>query len=138
MKREWNEALVTAIALVMTSSPVLAQERARAENSPTPAKEKARATVSCSAGAEKLTYECRIELLGAKSGTPVTGADVTVGADMPSMPGAHNVKPVKATPTGEPGAYKAKLALEMHGEWALKITVTGRVRDVVIHRMRFD
>ena len=126
MKRAGSSVLVAATtALAIVSSPAIAQERVRAN-------------VSCVSGAVKLAYECKIKLVGAKSGVPVAGADVTVGADMPSMPGAHNVKPIKATLTGEPGAYQVKLALEMHGEWALKISVAGPIRDVVIHHMRFE
>ena len=50
---------------------------------------------------------------------------VRVGADMPSMPMAHNVRPVQATAGPEAGTYRARLTLEMHGDWALRIDVTG-------------
>ena len=37
---------------------------------------------------QALVYDCMITLKGRKSGTPVADAEFTVGADMPSMPGA--------------------------------------------------
>jgi hypothetical protein len=57
---------------------------------------------------------------------------------MPSMPGMHSVRPVRAKPGGKPGVYSARVVLEMHGEWALKISVSGPLRDQVIHVMRFE
>ena len=96
------------------------------------------ADIACKPTVEKLVYDCDIRLKDRKSGKPVTGAQVTVGADMPSMPMAHNVRPVKATPGTEPGAYKARLALEMHGEWAVKLRLAGPVRDQIVQTLRFE
>ena len=64
-------------------------------------------------------------------------AKIVVGADMPSMPMAHNVRPVTATATGEPGVYRARIELEMYGEWALSLEVSGPTRDKLIHKMHF-
>ena len=69
---------------------------------------KAKAEVSCAATAKPLEYDCTIKLSDARSGAALTGVEVTVGADMPSMPMAHNVKPVKAMPGSEPGTYRAQ------------------------------
>jgi hypothetical protein len=63
---------------------------------------------------------------------------LTVGADMPSMPGAHSVRPVKAVPEDEPGRYRARLELEMHGDWALQLNLAGPLRDRVIKVLRFE
>jgi hypothetical protein len=63
---------------------------------------------------------------------------VRVGADMPSMPMAHNVRPVQAAAGQEAGTYRARLTLEMHGDWALRIDVTRPVRDRIIKLMRFE
>ena len=63
-----------------------------------------------------------------RGGKPLEGVQVTVGADMPSMPMAHNVKPVKAQPAQAPGEYKAKLDLEMLGVWAVKLRLAGPVK----------
>lgn len=95
-----------------------------------------RAAVECKATAKKLVYDCRIALT--RAGAPLEGVEVTLGADMPSMPMAHNVKPVKAAPAGAPGAYAAQLELEMLGEWALKLRLAGPVRDQLVEHLEFD
>ena len=101
------------------------------------AAERAKAQVVCTPTGKKLIYACEIELLGRKSGTPLDGAKLVVGADMPSMPLAHNVRPVMASPGEKPGMYTATIELEMHGEWALKLDVSGPTRDRLIHKMHF-
>ena len=99
--------------------------------------ERVAADVSCTATAERLTYDCTIMLEGRKSGAPVEGAEVVVKADMPSMPLAHNVRPVKAAPGSMPGHYSATLELEMVGEWALTLDVSGPTRDRVVRKLHF-
>lgn len=99
---------------------------------------RAKAEVACAPTARALEYDCTITLSDRRSGEPLAGLDVVLGAEMPSMPMAHNVRPAAATPTGAPGAYRARLALEMHGEWALRIDLTGAVRDRVVKTMRFE
>ena len=99
---------------------------------------KAKAEVSCSATQKPLEYDCTIKLSDPRSGEALTGVDVTVGADMPSMPMAHNVKPVKATPGSEPGTYRAHIKLEMYGDWAVKVDLVGPVRDRIVKSMRFE
>lgn len=101
------------------------------------AAERAKAKVDCTPTGEKLVYECKIMLMGRKSGAPLKGAKLVVGADMPSMPLTHNVRPVTASPGGMPGMYQATIELEMHGEWALKLDVSGPTRDRLIHKMHF-
>jgi hypothetical protein len=95
-----------------------------------------RADMQCKATGKDLVYDCVIRL--ARGDQPVEGAQVTVGADMPSMPMAHNVKPVKARPGNGPGEYLARLDLEMPGEWAVKVRISGKVRDQVVLHRRFD
>jgi len=99
---------------------------------------KAKAEVSCAATAKLLEYDCAIKLADSRSGAALTGVDVTVGADMPSMPMMHNVKPVKAVAGGEPGTYRALILLEMHGEWAVRVDLAGKVRDRIFKNMRFE
>lgn len=99
---------------------------------------KAKADVNCAAAAKRLEYDCTIKLTDSRSGAALTGVDVTVGADMPSMPMAHNVKPVKAVPGNEPGTYLARIELEMHGDWAIKVDLGGQVRDRIVKSMRFE
>ena len=86
---------------------------------------------------EALVYDCTIVLTGRKSGAPIADAEFTVGADMPSMPGAHSVRPVPAEPHGAPGTYRARIELEMTGEWALKLDFTRPGRDRVVRKLHF-
>ena len=72
--------------------------------------------------------ECTVDIKR-RDGTPLEGAQVTLGALMPSMPMAHTVKPMKAAPTGKPGQYRATLELEMLGVWAVDIDISGPARD---------
>ena len=115
---------LTLSTMLMAGATALAGERVAAD-------------VSCTATAEKLTYDCMIMLKGKKSGEPVAGAEVVVKADMPSMPLAHNVRPVKAAAGSMPGHYTATLELEMLGEWALTLDVSGPTRDRVVKKLEF-
>jgi YtkA-like len=81
-------------------------------------------------------YDCIVRL--ARNGQPLSGAQITVGADMPSMPMAHNVKPVKAKAGKAPGEYEAKLDLEMLGEWAVKLRLAAPVKDQLVLLYEFD
>jgi hypothetical protein len=102
------------------------------------AAERAKADVACQPGAKALQYDCSIRLTDARTGAPLTKVKVTVRADMPSMPMAHNVRPAAAVPLEEPGSYGVRIELEMHGDWALQINLAGTIRDRVIKRMRFE
>ncbi|MDE0409323.1 MAG: FixH family protein [Alphaproteobacteria bacterium] len=104
---------------------------------PAAAGERKVAVVECKPAERKLVYDCMITLKGKKSGKPVAGAEFTVGADMPSMPGAHNVRPTPAAPHGTPGTYRARIHLEMTGEWALKLDFTKPNRDRLIKKLHF-
>ena len=108
--------------LLVVSSPVLAQG--------------ARAELRCMLTATDYVYDCSIKL--ARGGKPLQGLGVTVGADMPSMPMAHALKPVQAKPGKSPGDYEAKLGLEMLGEWAVKLTLRGPVTDQLVLLYDFD
>lgn len=116
-----RQAIVLALALCAPSS-VLAQ--------------RAQATLECRFTGTDFVYECIIRLV--RGGAPLAGVQVTVGADMPSMPMAHNVKPVKAVPDRSPGEYRATLDLEMTGEWAVKLRLAGVVRDQLVLHYEFD
>ncbi len=99
---------------------------------------RAKAEVSCRATVESLQYDCTIKLTNARTNAPLTGVTLMVGADMPSMPMAHNVPPVKAEAGAEPGTYRARLDLEMTGVWALQLNIGGPLRDRVVKVMRFE
>ena len=94
--------------------------------------------VDCEATDEKLVFHCTFEVMGRKSHEPVEGAAFKVNADMPTMPLAHNVRPIRPEPVaGKAGSYEGRLELEMLGEWALKITFDKPVRDIVIEKVTF-
>ena len=67
--------------------------------------------VQCNGTVERLVYDCMIYLTDKKTKKKVSGAKFMVGADMPSMPAAHNVKPNMAHSVGL-GIYHVKLNLE--------------------------
>ena len=102
------------------------------------AQARAKAAVSCVSTGKMLEYDCTIKLANLRSGDPISGVTVSVGADMPSMPGMHNVRPVKATEGSEKGVYQVRLVLEMHGDWAVQLDLSGPMRDRVISMLRFE
>jgi hypothetical protein len=95
-----------------------------------------KAELQCESTGTDFVFDCIIRL--SRGGKPLEGARITVGADMPSMPMAHNVEPQKARPGTTPGEYKARLDLEMLGEWAVKLRLAGPVRDQLILHYEFD
>ena len=101
-----------------------------------PAADKKSAHVECATTEYKLVYECMIALTGKKSGQVISDAEFTVGANMPSMAMAHNVIPVPAHNHGN-GMYHVRIALEMYGEWALKLEFTKPHRDLVVTKLVF-
>lgn len=113
-----------ALYLTLLAMPLLAQAQ-------TP-----KAELRCKATGEDFVYDCTITLR--RGGQPLAGAEVTVSADMPSMPMAHSVRPSKAQPGTKPGEYRARLDLEMLGEWAIKLRLDGAVRDLLVLHYEFD
>jgi hypothetical protein len=97
--------------------------------------QRAKADIRCTHTGTDFVYDCVIRLK--KGAEPVSGAQITVGADMPSMPMAHNIRPVKARPGAAPGEYHARLDLDMPGEWAVKLRLSGAVRDLLVVRHTF-
>jgi len=95
-----------------------------------------RGALECTFTGTDFVYDCVIRL--SRGGAPLAGARVTVGADMPSMPMAHNVKPVTAKPGAKAGEYLTRLDLEMTGEWAVKLRLVGPVRDQLVLHYEFD
>ena len=124
MKTRLSGVLVVA-GLGMLPTMAAAEERKAAEVECKPVEQQA------------LVYDCMITLRGRKSGTPIADAEFMVGADMPSMPGAHAVRPVPAEPHGTPGHYRARIELEMTGEWALRLDFTKPGRDRLVRKLHF-
>lgn len=114
----------TALLLILALLPGLALAQAP------------KADLQCQATGTDFVFDCTIRV--SRGGKPVEGARITVGADMPSMPMAHNVKPQKARPGTKPGEYSVRLDLEMLGEWAVKLRLAGPVRDQLILHYEFD
>lgn len=105
-------------------------------SSSTASAQRAQAELHCKPTKTDFVYDCTIKL--SRNGQPLAGAAITVGADMPSMPMAHNLKPVKAKPGKVPGDYEAKLDLEMLGQWAVKLRLGGPLKDQLILLYDFD
>ena len=103
-----------------------------------PASERPMVNVECKPTDEKLIFECTFDVMGKKSHQPIEGAAFKVNADMPTMPLAHNVRPIRPDPVdGTPGRYEGRLELEMLGEWVIKMTFDKPVRDIVIEKVTF-
>lgn len=97
-----------------------------------------RIDLSCQPTGQALTYLCTVSIAD-PSGRPVDGVEPILSADMPSMPMAHSVKPVKAQPVaGKPGLYQGRIALEMQGEWAVKLQVKAPRPDIVVRKFDFQ
>ena len=99
---------------------------------------RAKADIACQPAVEELQYDCIIKLTDPRTNNPLSGLDLAVGADMPSMPAMHNVRTVKAAEDLAKGTYKARIALEMYGEWALRLDLSGPIRDRIIKVLRFE
>jgi len=99
-----------------------------------PAADKKSAQVECAATDVRLAYDCIITLTNKKTRQTIKDAEFTVSADMPSMPGAHTVKPVAVMNHGM-GMYHVQLVLEMYGEWALIMDFTLPKRDRVVTKV---
>ena len=103
-----------------------------------PANERPMVNVECKPTDEKLVFDCTFDIMGRKSHQPIEGAAFKVNADMPAMPLAHNVRPIRPDPVdGAPGRYEGRLELEMLGEWAIRMTFDKPVRDIVIRKLTF-
>ena len=69
----------------------------------------------------------------------MSGYSGIVGATMPSMAMAHNVKPVKFTEKeGMAGHYEFIIQLEMLGEWMFQYDISQPKRDRVMEKLIFD
>jgi hypothetical protein len=99
---------------------------------------RARAEVACKPTGTPLEYDCTVALKNSRTKEPLSGVTVSVGADMPSMPGAHSIRPVAAEKGTEAGTYRARIVLEMHGDWALRLDLSGPLRDRVFKTLRFE
>lgn len=105
---------------------------------PAQAQVRPRADIACKQADGPLNYDCVVKLIDARSKAPISGVTLSIGADMPSMPGVHHLRPAQAVEDAEKGTYRARLVLDMHGEWALQLNLSGPVRDRVVKLLRFE
>jgi hypothetical protein len=117
--------IASAVPAAVGSAPAVTPDRARV-------------TIDCKPTSEKFAYDCIFNLTNARTAAPLDKAELTIGAEMPSMPMAHHVRPVAAKATATPGEYQARLTLEMHGDWALRLKVVGPLTDQVVEVRNFN
>jgi len=88
----------------------------------------AKTQTSCTPHEQVLIYTCKVYL--SVHSKPVTNAGISVSADMPSMPMAHNMRQVVAAPVaGFAGQYEFVLVLEMAGDWRLVYHISSPFMD---------
>ena len=91
----------------------------------------------CKATSKKFQYNCNVLFLKKKE--PMNGYSGFVGAKMPSMAMAHNVKPVKFSEKEDmTGHYEFTIQLEMLGEWMFQYDISIPTRDRVMEKLIFD
>ncbi|MEQ8967417.1 MAG: FixH family protein [Azospirillaceae bacterium] len=92
---------------------------------------------TCASTGKALVHDCTFTLTDAANGAPVEDAAFTVHPMMPSMPMAHNVRPVEAVPGDAPGTYEARIPLEMTGTWRLELRLTAPHEITLGNRLDF-
>ena len=91
----------------------------------------------CTATAKKFQFNCNVLFLHKKK--PMSGYSGIVGATMPSMAMAHNVKPVKFTEKeGMTGHYEFIIQLEMAGEWMFQYDISTPKRNRIMEKLVFN
>jgi hypothetical protein len=130
MKVRLKAIVVSALFAVSVALPALCASAH--------AQVRARADVVCKQADGPLKYDCVVKLIDIRSKAPLSGVTLSIGADMPSMPGVHHLRPAQAVEAAEKGTYRARLVLDMHGEWALQLNLSGPVRDRVVKLLRFE
>ena len=94
------------------------------------------AKATCLPTDTELRFSCEIAL--SEGGVPVEGAAFVVKPDMPSMPMAHNIRPVPAEATDRPGVFSVRLDLQMLGVWTLTLDLIEPRRDRIVVSHTFD
>ena len=91
----------------------------------------------CKATSKKFQYSCNVLFLQKKE--LMRGYSGFVGAKMPSMAMAHNVKPVKFSEKEDmTGHYEFTIQLEMLGEWMFQYDISIPTRGRVMEKLIFD
>jgi hypothetical protein len=103
---------------------------------PAAAAERPKVDIACIPGGGKLVYDCTFVVRDARTGKPVNDVDVVIEAEMMST--ERSLPPMRAAATGGPGTYRARLTLAVHGNWTLRLRLSGTVNDVIAERLRFE
>ena len=91
----------------------------------------------CKATSKKFQFNCNVSFLQKKE--LMSGFSGFVGAKMPSMAMAHNVKPVKFLEKEDMvGHYEFTIQLEMLGEWMFQYDISIPKRDRVMEKLIFN
>jgi len=127
MNTRCTSLALVALGLALALGVAVPQARAQAD--------RADAELKCMPAPEQLMLDCTLRLTNRRTGAPLERAQVTVHADMPSMPMAHNMRPAQVEPGGMPGMYRLRMRLEMAGVWTLRLNISGPLNDVVVARV---
>ena len=91
---------------------------------------------SCEETEKKLVYYCLVQITN--NGKPAPNSIATVGADMPSMPMAHNIKPVPIFSNNiQLGEYQFEIELEMRGRWMFEYNFSNPKKNRVFEKLDF-
>ena len=112
-----------AAALLLVALPAAAVERPKID-------------IACIPGGAPLAYDCTIIVRDARTQAPINHVAILVEAAMPTT--NRSLSPVPAAAAGGPGTYKARLTLTAHGDWTLRLRLSGAVTDVVSERLLFE
>lgn len=93
------------------------------------------AQVHCAAGDKDQLFNCVFNIT--KNHVPLEEAEFSVQAEMPTMPMAHNARPVPAHQMDQAGFYHAGIDIAMDGAWVLKLIFERPQRDLVIVQTHF-
>lgn len=118
-------SLMMAVAFAMAHPGLAAQTGLNAE-------------LACEPATERLAYICTVHMTEQDTEKPVEELAIQVKADMPSMPMAHNIPPVRAEATDEAGVYEFPITLDMYGRWAFSMTIMGARQDMLIEVLDFE
>jgi len=113
-----KNSIIYVLAITLTLLPSISQANM------------AKIQTHCMPHKQALAYTCQVKLLSHNE--PVSNASLSVSADMPSMPMAHNMRPIMVMPVvGLAGQYEFILELEMAGQWRLIYNILSPFVDRV-------
>ena len=112
-----------AAALLLTALPAAAAERTTVD-------------IACIPGGGRLAYDCTIIVRDARTQAPINHVDIVVEAATSTTD--RGLPPTRAPAAGGPGTYRLRLTLPAHGDWTLRLRLSGAVNDLISERLRFE